>query len=88
MFATIIEISLMVLVLVGVVKEEKLIAFEDKILDSIANSIAKVIVARRRKQLEQERAARAQRTAQARRSRIHLVEETSANYESPSLYIA
>ena len=48
MTATIIEIGLVALVLAGIVKEEKLIEFEDKVLDSIANSIAKVIVARRR----------------------------------------
>lgn len=82
MFATFIEIVLVALVLVGIVKEEKLIEFEDKILDSIANSIAKVIVARRREQLEQERAARIQRAAEARRSRMHVVRD---EYDEPEL---
>ncbi len=87
MFATIIEIVLVALVLAGIVKEEKLIEFEDKVLDSIANSIAKVIVARRREQLEQERAARIQRAAEKRRSRMHVVRD---EYSAPdySLYSA
>ena len=48
MTATIIEIALVTLVLIGIVKEEKLIAWEDKMLDKAAEAIAKVIVARRR----------------------------------------
>ena len=52
MSATIIEIALVILVLIGIVKEEKLIAWEDKVLDKVAEAIAKVIVARRRKVLE------------------------------------
>lgn len=82
MLATIIEIVLAALVLVGIVKEEKLIEFEDKVLDSIANSIAKVIVARRREQLEQERAARIQRAAEARRRKMHVVCD---EYSEPEL---
>ncbi len=82
MLATIIEIVLVALVLVGIVKEEKLIEFEDKVLDSIANSIAKVIVARRREQLEQERAARIQRAAEARRRKMHVVRD---EYSEPEL---
>ena len=88
MLATIIEITLVALVLIGIVKEDKLIAFEDKVLDSLANSIAKVIVARRRKQLEQERAQRAQHTAQARRSQLHLVESAPVDTCDYSLFIA
>lgn len=88
MLATIIEIALVTLVLIGIVKEEKLIAFEDKILDKAAESIAKVIVARRRKELEAQRAERAQRTAQARRSRMHLVEDAPAQNYDYSLFIA
>ena len=89
MLATIIEIALVTLVLVGIVKEEKLIAFEDKILDKAAESIAKVIVARRRKQLEAERSERAQRTAEIRRSKMHLVEDTpTTNDYDLSLFIA
>lgn len=57
MTATIIEIGLVALVLAGIIKEEKLIDFEDRVLDSIANSIAKVIVARRRHELEKARLA-------------------------------
>ena len=49
MLATIIEIALVVLVLVGIAKEEKLIAFEEKVLDALANFIAKVIVAYRKR---------------------------------------
>ncbi len=87
MFATIIEITLTALVLIGIVKEEKLIAFEDRILDSIANSIAKVIVARRRKQLELERAERAQRNAEVRRSKMHIVKDAPMQ-DYAALYIA
>lgn len=57
MIATIIEIGLATLVLIGIVKEEKLIAFEDKVLDAAAKAIAKVIVARRRHELERARLA-------------------------------
>ena len=89
MVATIIEIALVTLVLIGIVKEEKLIAFEDKILDKAAESIAKVIVARRRKLLEAERSERAQRTAEIRRSKMHLVEAAPAtNDYDLSLFIA
>ena len=55
MLATIIEIALVTLVLIGIVKEEKLIAWEDRVLDKVAEAIAKVIVARRRKALEKAR---------------------------------
>lgn len=89
MVATIIEIALVTLVLIGIVKEEKLIAFEDKILDKAAESIAKIIVARRRKQLEAERNERAQHTAEIRRSKMHLVETAPAtNDYDLSLFIA
>ena len=57
MTATIIEIGLVTLVLIGVIKEEKLIAFEDKVLDAAAKAIAKVIVARRRHELEKAKLA-------------------------------
>lgn len=57
MTATIIEIGLVTLVLIGVIKEEKLIAFEDKVLDKAAQAIAKVIVARRRHELEKAKLA-------------------------------
>lgn len=49
MLATIIEIALVTLVLIGIVKKEKLIALEDKVLDKIAQIIAKVIIAYRKK---------------------------------------
>lgn len=55
MLATIIEIALVTLVLIGIVKEEKLIAWEDKVLDKIAETIAKVIVSLRKKALEKSR---------------------------------
>ena len=57
MITTIIEIGLVTLVLIGIIKEEKLIAFEDKVLDQAAKAIAKVIVARRRHELEKARLA-------------------------------
>lgn len=57
MTATIIEIILVTLVLIGIIKEEKLIAFEDKVLDEAAKAIAKVIVARRRHELEKAKLA-------------------------------
>ena len=57
MTATIIEIALATLVLIGIIKEEKLIAFEDKVLDAAAKAIAKVIVARRRYELEKAKLA-------------------------------
>ncbi len=88
MLATIIEIALMVLMLVGIVKEEKLIAFEDKILDSIANSIAKVIVSRRRRITAEQRAQRAQQAAKKRRSQMRLVQPCTAYERNAALYIA
>ena len=57
MIATIIEIGLATLVLIGIIKEEKLIAFEDKVLDKAAQAIAKVIIARRRHELEKAKLA-------------------------------
>ncbi|MBQ2964128.1 MAG: hypothetical protein IJE14_05650 [Clostridia bacterium] len=57
MTATIIEIGLVSLVLIGIIKEEKLIAFEDKVLDVAAKAIAKVIIARRRHELEKAKLA-------------------------------
>lgn len=48
MLATIIEIALVMAVLVGVLNEEKLIEFEDKIKDKVACSVAKIIVKYRR----------------------------------------
>lgn len=88
MLATIIEITLVSLVLIGIVKEEKLIAFEDKILDKMAQRIAAVIVRHRRQQLELERAERAQRTAQARRSKMHIVRDEPKEKYDLSLFIA
>ncbi|MBR6635209.1 MAG: hypothetical protein IKL41_06255 [Clostridia bacterium] len=57
MTATIIEIGLVTLVLIGIIKEEKLIAFKDKVLDKAAKAIAKVIIARRRHELEKAKLA-------------------------------
>lgn len=61
MLETIVEIILASLVLVGIIKEEKLIEFEDKVLDAVAKSIARVIVARRRKAIAEEKSKRAVR---------------------------
>lgn len=88
MVATIIEIALVSLVLIGIVKEEKLIEFEDRILDKMAASIAKVIVKHRREQLELEREKRAQHTAQVRRSRMHIVTDEPQEKYDLSLFIA
>lgn len=88
MIATIIEISLVSLVLLGIVKEEKLIAFEDKILDKMAASIAKVIVKHRRQQLELERAQKAQQVACERRSKMHIVKNEPEMKYDLSLFIA
>ncbi|MBQ7101021.1 MAG: hypothetical protein IJN81_05265, partial [Clostridia bacterium] len=64
-------------------------AFEDTILDKAAEAVAKVIIARRRKQLEAQRNERAQRTAEIRRSKMHLVEDAPAtNDYDLSLFIA
>lgn len=57
MIATIIEIGLVTLVLIGIVKEEKLIAWEDRMLDKAAKAIAKIILARRRHELEKAKLA-------------------------------
>lgn len=48
MLATIIEIALVALVLIGIIKEEKLIAWEDKVFDKIAETIARFVVAHRK----------------------------------------
>lgn len=52
MTATIIEIALVTLLLIGIIKEEKLIELEkravNKLLDALAFCIAKVIIFRRR----------------------------------------
>ena len=57
MIATIIEIGLATLVLIGIIKEEKLIAWEDKMLDKAAKAIAKIILARRRHEHEKAKLA-------------------------------
>ncbi len=49
MSATLFELTLVALVLFGIVKEEKLIEFEDKMADKLAKRIADIIVASRRR---------------------------------------
>ena len=66
----------LVLILVGIWHEEKLIAFEDKIIDRFAYLVAQVIVRHRKrkaKKLHAQRVARANEIARARRSSLHVV---------------
>ena len=44
MLITIIEVLAVALILAGIIYEEKLIAFEDKALDWLAEKIARVII--------------------------------------------
>ncbi len=84
------------LVLVGIWHEEKLIAFEDKIWDVVADRLgyiaARIVIAFRKRKaakLRAERNARAERIAAARRSRIHIVKDSvSAGTATKSKYIA
>ena len=70
------------LVLTGIWYEEKLIAFEDRVWDFVADRIgyvaARIVIAFRKKKvakLRAERNARAEKIAAARRSRIHIVKD-------------
>lgn len=84
------------LILTGIWHEEKLIAFEEKLWDFIADRIgyiaARVYVTFRKKKvakLRAERNARANEIAKARRSRLHIVtDNTSAASRTNSKYIA
>lgn len=84
------------LLLVGIWHEEKLIAFEDKVWDVIADRLgyiaARIVIAFRKKKyakLRAERNARANEIAAARRSRIHIVtDNTLENSSTNSKYIA
>lgn len=49
MLATIVEIVLLILIIIDILKEKKLIAFEDKVLDKAAKVIAQIVVVLRRK---------------------------------------
>ena len=92
---TILTIAL-ALVLVGIWHEEKLIAFEDKIWDVVADRLgyiaARIVIAFRKKKavkLRAERNARAEKVAAARRSRMHIVKDcASANDSTKAAYIA
>ncbi len=66
----------LVLVLTGILYEEKLIAFEDKLADRIGYHIAQIIIRYRKKKatkLRAERIERDNRVAQARRSQLRVV---------------
>ncbi len=84
------------LILVGIWHEEKLIAFEEKAWDFIADRIgyiaARVYLTFRKKKvakLRAERNARANEIAKARRSRLHIVtDNTSSVSRTNSKYIA
>lgn len=72
------------LVLTGIWYEEKLIAFEDRVWDFVADRIgyvaARIVIAFRKKKvakLRAERNARAEKIAVARRSRIHIVKDNA-----------
>ena len=73
---TVILTAALALILVGIWHEEKIIAFEDMLVDRFAYFLAQIINAHRRrkaKKLRAQRAARANEIAQARRSRMHIV---------------
>ena len=83
-------------VLAGIWYEDKIIAFEDRVWDFVADRIgyiaARIVIAFRRKKvakLRAERNARANEIAAARRSRIHIVKDnTSAESRATDKYIA
>ncbi len=71
------------LILVGILHEEKLIAFENKVADRIGYHIAQVIIRHRKKKAMKLRAQRIEhdnRVAQIRRSQFHVV--SSNTYSS------
>lgn len=84
------------LILAGIWHEEKLIAFEERVWDFIADRIgyiaARVYVTFRKKKdakLRAERNARANEIAKARRSRLHIVtDNTSVKNSANNKYIA
>ena len=83
-------------VLAGIWHEDKLIAFEDKVWDFVADRIgyiaARIVIAFRKKKaakLRAERNARANEIAAARRSKLHIVKDnTSAKSRATDKYIA
>ena len=83
-------------VLAGIWYEEKVIAFENKVWDFIADRIgyfaARIVIAFRKKKaakLRAERNARANEIAAARRSRLHIVKDSAYdNGTANNKYIA
>lgn len=71
MTATVIEITLTALVLLGVLYEEKLIKLEEKIQDWLAQKIANIIIRRRAAEI-----------AEKRRSKMHVVKKPQQNSAS------
>ena len=82
----------LVLILTGILHEEKLIAFEDRLADRIGYHIAQVIIRHRKKKamkLRAERIERDNRVAQARRSQLRVVSNSSkASHAQNHRYIA
>ncbi len=84
------------LILVGIWHEEKLIAFEERLWDFLADRIgyiaARVYVTFRKKKnakLRAQRNLRANEIAKARRSKLHIVtDNTSSKSSTNSKYIA
>jgi|GEM_PF-4966026 len=70
----------LVLILAGILHEEKLIAFEDRVADRIGYHIAQVIIRYRKKKaakLRAQRIERDNRVAQIRRSQLRVVNSDS-----------
>lgn len=82
----------LVLILAGILHEEKLIAFEDRLADRIGYCIAQVIIRYRKKKaakLRAERIERDNRVAQARRSQLRVVSSScKASHAQNHRYIA
>ena len=73
MLAIVAEILFAALLLVGVLKREKLIAFEAYLSDCLAHWIAGMICRRRAVRIRKARALQARRVAQNRRAALHVV---------------
>lgn len=82
----------LVLILAGILNEEKLIAFEDRVADRIGYHIAQLIIRYRKKKaakLRAERMERDNRVAQMRRSQLRVVKnDTRVSRTQNSRYIA
>lgn len=80
----------LVLILVGILNEEKLIAFEDRIADRIGYHIAQVIIRHRKKKamkLRAQRLAHDNAVARARRSQLRVISNNTQSNQSHK-YIA